>query len=137
VVAFITVCLIGLLGVAAVWPMAKRRPVGAPLSWGQAMAAGMYTFLMFIWWYAVIPHQWITWSSNELGWTPDNIWITPNAWWPITISWQTIRDVIVLVIYGIGVGLHVGAWAVWQDRGKPKPVSVPASRYGRPLVREP
>jgi hypothetical protein len=136
VVAFIMVSLIGLLGVAAVWPVAKRRPVGAPLSWGQAMAGAMYVFFLFLWWYGVIPHQWLTYSSNELGWTIDNLLIEPNAWFPVTISWLIIRDVIVLAIYGLGVGLHVAAWAVWQDRGKPKPVSVPASRYGRPLVRE-
>jgi hypothetical protein len=137
VVAFIMVSLIGLLGVAAIWPVAKRRQVGAPLSWGQAMAGAMYVFFLMLWWYGVIPHQWLTYSSNELGWTIDNILIEPNAWFPITISWLIIRDVIVLLIYGIGVGLHVGGWAVWQDRGKPKPASVPASRYGRPLVREP
>jgi hypothetical protein len=137
VVAFIMVSLIGLLGVAAVWPVAKRRPVGASLSWGQAMAGSMYVFFLMLWWYGVIPHQWLTYSSNELGWTIDNLLIEPNAWFPITISWLIIRDVLVLVIYGIGVGLHVAGWAVWQDRGKPKPVSVPASRYGRPLVREP
>jgi hypothetical protein len=136
VVAFIMVSLIGLLGVAAVWPVAKRRPVGASLSWGQAMAGAMYVFFLFLWWYGVIPHQWLTYSSNELGWTIDNLLIEPNAWFPITISWLIIRDVIVLAIYGLGVGLHVAAWAFWQDRGKPKPVSVPASRYGRPLVRE-
>jgi hypothetical protein len=137
VVAFIMVSVIGLLGVAAVWPLAKRRPVGAPLSWGQAMAASTYVFFLFLWWYGVIPHQWLTFSGNEWGWTSQNLLIEPNAWFPITISYELLGDLIVMGIYGIGVGLHVAAWAIWQDRGKQKPVSVPASRYGRPLVREP
>lgn len=136
-VAFIMVSIIGLLGVAAVWPLAKRRPVGAPLSWGQAMGAAAYVFFLMFWWYGVIPHQWLTFSGNEWGWTSQNLLIEPNAWWPITISYELLGDLIVLGIYGIGVGIHVAAWAIWQDRGKPKPVSVPASRYGRPLVREP
>jgi hypothetical protein len=136
VVAFIMVSLIGLLGVAAVVPLAKRRPVGAPLSWGEAMAAATYVFFLFFWWYGVIPHQWLTYADNELGWTIDNILIEPNAWWPITVSWLIIRDFVVLGIYGLGLALHVAAWALWQDRGKEKPVSVPASRYGRPLVKE-
>lgn len=135
-VAFIMVSLIGFLGVAAAWPLAKRRPVGAPLSWGQAMGAATYVFFLFFWWYGVIPHQWLTYADNELGWTIDNVLVQPNALWPITISWLIIRDVVVLAIYGLGLVLHVGAWAAWQDRGKEKPVTVPASRYGRPLVRE-
>jgi hypothetical protein len=137
VVAFITVSLIGILGVAAVWPLAKRRPVGAPLSWGEAMAGATYVFFLFLWWYGVIPHQWLTFSSSEWGWTSQKLLIEPNAWFPITISYEVLGDLIVLLIYGIGVGLHVAAWAVWQDRGKPKAAEVPASRYGRPLVREP
>jgi hypothetical protein len=136
VVAFIMTCLIGIAGVAVVWPLAKRRAVGTPLSWGQAMAAAMYVFFMFFWWYGVIPHQWLTWADSELGWTIDNILIEPNAWWPVTIPWLIIRDVVVLAIYGVGLGLHVGAWAIWQDRAKQRPAVVPASRYGRPLVRE-
>lgn len=135
-VAFIMVSLIGLLGVAVAWPFAKRRPIGAPLSWGQAVAAATYVFFLFFWWYGVIPDRWLAYADNELGWTIDNYLIEPNAFWPVTISWLIIRDFIVLGIYGLGVALHVGAWAVWQDRGKEKPVSVPASRYGRPLVRE-
>jgi hypothetical protein len=137
VVALITVSLIGFLGVAAVWPLAKRRPVGAPLSWGQAMGGATYVFFLMLWWYGIIPHQWLTYSSSELGWTSQNLWVESNAWWPVTITYEVVGDLIVLLIYGVGLGFHVGAWAIWQDRGKPKPTEVPASRYGRPLVREP
>lgn len=135
-VAFITTFIVGLLGVAAVVPFARRRAVDAPLSWGEAMAASAYVFFLFFWWYGVIPHQWLTWADNELGWTIDNYLIEPNAFWPVTIPWLVIRDVVVLGIYGFGLTLHIGAWALWQDRAKEKPAVVPASRYGRPLVKE-
>lgn len=135
-VAFIMVCLIGILGVVAVFLHGRRRPVGAPLSWGQAMAAATFTFFLFFWWYGVIPHQWLTWSSNELGWTADNYLLEPTGNQPLTVSWQVVRDIIVCGIYGIGITLHIAAWALWQDRAKEKPAVVPASRYGRPLVRE-
>ena len=135
-VAFITEVVIGFLGVGAVILYGRRRPLGAPLSWGEAMLAATYTMFMFFWWYAVIPHQWLTWASSELGWTVDNILIEPNSWQPLTINMQTIRDILVVLIYGVGIGLQVGVWAWWNDRAKPRPVEVPASRYGRPLVRK-
>ena len=68
-VAFVTALLIGLAGCAAVLIYGRRRPVGAPLSWGEAMAAAMFAFLMFFWWYGVIPHQWIDWADRELVWS--------------------------------------------------------------------
>jgi hypothetical protein len=140
VVAFVTLVVIGFAGVAAVIVYGRRRPVGAPVSWGQAMLAATFAMFMFFWWYAVIPHQWLTWASagppDGLGWTVDNILLEPNDWQPLTISYQTVRDIAVVLIYGVGIAIHVGLWAWWNDRAKPRPVAVPASRYGRPLVRK-
>jgi hypothetical protein len=136
VVAFISTLIVGIAGVVAVLLYGRRRPVGAPLSWGEAMAAAAFSFFLFFWWYGVIPHQWLTFADNELGWTVDNYLLEPTGNQPLTVSWLVIRDFVVLGIYGIGIALHVGMWAVWQDRAKEKPKVVPASRYGRPLVRE-
>jgi hypothetical protein len=139
-VAFICTLLVGFAGVAGVFLYGKRRPVGAPLSWGEAMAAALVAMFLFLWWYGVIPHQWLTWASagppDGLGWTVDNILIEPTGNQPLTISFQTVRDLVAVLIYGVGLTLHITLWAVWNDRGKKKPVEIPASRYGRPLVRK-
>jgi hypothetical protein len=136
VVAFITTLLVGFAGVFAVLGYGRRRPIGASLSWGQAMAAATFAMFMFLWWYAIIPHVWLTWSSNELGWTVDKILFRPTGNQPLTVSYQTVRDIVAVVIYGVGIGIHVGLWAWWHDRAKQRPVEIPASRYGRPLVRK-
>ncbi|MFP3901118.1 MAG: hypothetical protein ACLFXM_09690 [Acidimicrobiia bacterium] len=135
-VAFIATVVIGLAGVLAVLVQGRRRPVGAPLSWGGAMAAATFAMFLFFWWYGVIPHQWLTWAESELGWRDDRLLLEPSSWQPLTMSFQQLGHVVAVVIYGVGIALHVGIWAVWNDRGKQKPVSVPASRYGRPLVRK-
>ncbi|MGH9114023.1 MAG: hypothetical protein ACRDZN_17240 [Acidimicrobiales bacterium] len=135
-VAFICTLLVGFAGVVAVIVYGRRRPIGAPLSWGQAMAAAMFAMFMFLWWYAIIPHQWLTWSSNELGWTPAKPLLEPTGNQPLTVHFQTVRDIVTVVIYGVGIAIHVGLWAWWNDRAKQKPVAIPASRYGRPLVRK-
>jgi hypothetical protein len=145
VVAFITSLLIGMAGCVAVFVYGRRRPIGASLTWGQAMLAATFAFLMFFWWYGVIPHQWLAWADNELGWRRDKYLIHAGAplfnqgwldWWPLDITWEALRDVIVVGIYGLALGLHVLLWAVWQDRAKERPLEIPASRYGRPLVRK-
>lgn len=135
-VAFICTLLVGFAGVAAVVLFGRRRPVGAPLSWGEAMAAAVFAMFLFVWWYAVIPHQWLTWAGNELGWRTDKLLLEPTGNQPLTVSYQAVRDLVAVVIYGVGIALHVGLWALWNDRGKRKPAEVPASRYGRPLVRK-
>lgn len=135
-VAFICTLLVGFAGVAGVFLYGRRRPVGAPLSWGEAMAGAVVAMFMFMWWYAVIPHQWLTWAGSELGWRKDAIVLEPSSWQPLTISKQTLRDLVAVLIYGVGIGLQIGLWAYWNDRGKKKPAEIPASRYGRPLVRK-
>ena len=144
-VAFVTSSLIGLLGALAVVLYGKRRPVGAPLSWGQAMAAATFAFFMGFWWYGVVPNTWILYANNELGWRKDKFlahtgqalfgqqWLN---WWPLDITMAVVQDLIVLLVYGVGITLHIAMWAYWQDRAKEKPAVVPASRYGRPLVRK-
>jgi hypothetical protein len=119
--------------------------VGASLSWGEAMVAAAFVFLMFFWWYGVIPHYWLDWADNELNWRSDSYVVQAGQavfgqdwldWWPLDITKQVVRDVIVVMIYGLGLGLQILLWALWQDRAKERPVVVPASRYGRPLVRK-
>jgi hypothetical protein len=145
VVAFVISLLLGIGGCLAVWLYGRRRPVGAPLTWGEAMVAATFAFLMFFWWYGVIPHYWLTWADSELGWRSDvyfaragqelfgQAWL---AWWFLDIPKQAVRDLIVVGIYGLGLGLQILLWMLWQDRAKERPVAIPASRYGRPLVRK-
>jgi hypothetical protein len=55
---------------------------------------------------------------------------------PFTVNYENLAHIIVVGIYGLALGLHVAAWAVWQDRAKPKAEVVPTSGYGRPLVKQ-
>ena len=149
-VAFITANLILVLLVSVVFPMSKRRPVGTPLTWGEAMVASVYAFFLMFWSYGTIPHLWLTWTSNELNWRPDvylyQYWDVPvlnslfipqekGGPFPMTITMQTIRDLVVVGIYVVFLGLQMWLWAYWQKRGERKTVEVATSDYGRPLVK--
>ncbi|MGQ0433604.1 MAG: hypothetical protein ACT452_14485 [Microthrixaceae bacterium] len=141
-IAFATSLLLALTGNAAVVLYSKRRAPGTPLSWGEAMAAAVFAFVIFNLWYGVVPHQWITLADNEWGWRTDRIlfgpWdvFRPNRFLPVTISYQVLRDIVVTMIYGAGLTLHVFHWAQWNNRSKVKAEIVPTTTYGRPLARK-
>jgi hypothetical protein len=139
VVAFVGSILVALVGMGAVTAYGKRRPIGAPLSWGEAIAAATFAFWLMFWAYGVVPHQWLTWADNQLNWRPDKILFGPGDIFsdlPFTITYQTLRDLVVVVIYGAALTLHVAQWMHWQNRSKTKAIVVPTTAYGRPLVRK-
>ncbi len=140
-VAFVVSVLVMLALVIPIPLYARHRPVGTFLSWGEAMVAATYVFFIMFWAFGVVPHQWLTWADNELNWRPDAIVNGPGNvladYLPFTITYQTIRDLVVVVIYGIELAGMVALWAIWQGRGDKKPGDeVVKSRFGRPLVRE-
>ena len=148
-VALITALLILVVLCSLLVPMSKRRPVGTPLTWGEAMVASVYAFFLMFWAYAVIPHLWLTWADNELQWRPDKLLFGPagllkpqtkGGFFPMTISYQTLRDLIAVGIYVIFLGGQMALWAYWQKRGKRAEAAItPAvveSEFGRPLVRK-
>jgi hypothetical protein len=141
VVSFVVTVLLTLVAV----PFGKRRPVGKPLSWGDAMAAAVYCFFVMFLAYGVVPHQWLTWVQNELGWRADKALIGPGGilkpqsrggWFPFDINWLQIGDLLVVHIYVFFVALQCIMWAKWQRRGKNVTTEVATSTYGRPLVKK-
>jgi len=150
VVAFIASMLATVALTALIIPMAKRRPEGTPLTWGEAMVASVYAFLLMWLAYGLVPHLWLTWAGNELGWRPDKLLLGPGSilkpqsldgWNPVTITYQTLRDLIAVLIYVVFLVVQVAIWIWWQNRGKRAAAAETAkatatSEYGRPLVRK-
>lgn len=148
-VALVSALLILVVLCALVVPMSTRRPVGTPLTWGEAMVASVYAFFLMFWAYGVIPHLWLTWADNELQWRPDNIVYGPGdvlkpqalgGNFPMTISYQTLRDFVAVGIYVVFLAGNIALWAYWQNRGKraeaATSTAVVESEFGRPLVRK-
>lgn len=146
-VALVLSILIAVGGVVLMMFIGNRRPVGAPLSWGQAMLAGTGAFALMFWTYGVVPHQWLSYSENELAMRSDVILVGPSLpftgdegvveyFLPFAVSAQTVSHIVAVLIYGVALGGHVWAWAWWQDRAKKKDEIEPVSGYGRPLVKQ-
>lgn len=117
----------------------KRRPVGASLTWGQAMLASVWAFFLMFWFYGVVPHQWLTLADNEWAWRPDRAWNGPGdilTKLPFDLSYLIARDLVAVVIYLVLIGVNVAVWSAWQNRASKKPsTEVERSGYGRPLVK--
>ena len=162
-VAFLTSLLVTVAITVAVMRYGKRRPVGTPITWGEAMFGSMVVFLAIFLIYGVVPHQWLAYADNELGWRSDKIGIpigplgavfgsTENTFFSnegnvlfpegvplltgyFVITAQAIRDVIAAGIYIVALGVQIALWAMWQNRGKSKPKEIETSAFGRPLVK--
>jgi hypothetical protein len=142
-VAFLFSFILTLAMTAAVVPLAKRRPIGTPLSWGEAMFASTYAFFVMFLAYGVVPHQWLVHADGELNWRKDILVVGPKVgdkglleYLPVEIPREVIRDLIAVGIYILFFALHIWVWAWWQKRGTKKAGAKElTSSYGRPLVK--
>lgn len=139
-VAFVVSVLISLLLIGGGLLVMKRRPAGAPVSWGEAMVGAVYVFGTIFWSFGVVTHQWIVWADADLAWGPDKFIVGPGEVLdalPVVIPYQALRDVVVVLIQVVYVVAWIKLWAMWQSRGQAAPVEAEAqsSDYGRPLVK--
>ena len=126
-------------------PVGKRRPADRKATWGEAMFGSAYAFFVLFLAFGVVPHQWIDHADKDLGWRKDKIIFGPfdllkpqelGGPFAFTISYEAIRDIIVIVIHAFYIGLMIYLFVWWQKRGEQKPKALPTSTYGRPLVRK-
>jgi hypothetical protein len=75
VVAFIVSLLISFALVGVIIRVARNRPVGTPLTWGEAFLAGLFVFFLLFLLYGVVPHQFLAWADSGLKWRSDKIGI--------------------------------------------------------------
>jgi hypothetical protein len=143
--AFLFSFILTMLLTAVVPLYAKRRPVGTPVSWGEAMFGATYVFFVMFLAYGVVPHQWLVHVQNELGWRSDKPFLGPGdifkskakgGNFPFDINYLQIGDILVTVIYGFFLGLQIFMWSWWQKRGAKASKELEQSTYGRPLVKK-
>ncbi len=130
----------------AVIPYSKRRPVDRKATWGEAMVGSVYVFFAMFLAFGVVPHQFIDHADKELGWRKDKLLNGPfdilqakanGGNFPFTLSYEALRDVIVIVIHVYFIGLMIYLFAYWQKRGeKAASKQIESSSYGRPLVKK-
>lgn len=142
--AFLT-SLIASTGLSlVVIPYGKRRPADKKASWGEAMLGSAYAFGVMFLAFGIVPHQWIDHADKDLKWDRTKLLFGPGGilkpqseggWNPITLQYEAIRDVVVVLIHVYFFGLLLFLFLWWQKRGEVKSTEVAVSTYGRPLVK--
>jgi hypothetical protein len=140
-------CLVILIGLAIAFYFLRRPKPDRPATWSECMAGAVGTFALMTLAFAVIPHEWITFSDKYLQWNTtkfvfqshQDIFFLP-VHWPFSMNAQAIRDTIAVLIYVVFFGLALKLFSEWQKRGtEPAKAAAPAqsglSRFGRPLRR--
>lgn len=153
--AFAASIVVLALMVGVVIAVGRRRPPGTPLTWGEALVAGVFVFGLLLVVYGVVPNSWLQFADKDLKWRSDKFGI-PTGPLPfkhhvlfakgisfqhrgkITISAQAVRDLVATILYVIGGLGQYYMWKWWQNRGKAAPAApaLPTSAYGRPMLKE-
>ena len=60
-------------GIGLCIAVGRRRPPGAPFTWGEALVAATFVFGLMLLGYGIVPNQWLKWADNELLWRSDKI----------------------------------------------------------------
>jgi hypothetical protein len=147
VVALVTSTLAAALMTWGIMRYATRRPVGTPITWGEAMVGAAYVFFLSFLAYGVIPHQWLQLAENELSWREDRLVFGPGnllqpisqgGWFPFDITYRAISDSIAAMLYIVFLGVQIWLWSKWQNRGKAaaRTPEIARSTYGRPLIKQ-
>ena len=144
-VAFLTALFAATALTLAAIPYGKRRPIGTPFTWGEAMLGAVYSFGTLFLAFGVVPHQWIDHADKNLKWSRTRIVYGPGGilkpqslggWNPITLQYEAIRDIVVVIIHVYFFGLLIFIWMWWQKRGQATTTAIETSTYGRPLVKK-
>ena len=140
-------CVLMAIGLGIAFFLYKRPKPDRPATWSECMAGAVGVFALMTLGYAVIPHEWITFSDKYLQWDTTKFVFRNNqdifglgvVNWPFSFDKRSVRDIIVVVIYLVFFGLNLMMFMKWQERGK-EPAAAAAeqprtSRFGRPLRR--
>jgi len=150
VTAVLVSILLLVIGIAVILLVGRRRPIGTPVTWGEAFVGATWVFALMLLAYGIVPNQWLAYADNELLWRADKLLLgissagvkfgdkakTMGGTGRILINYQAIRDIIAATIYIVFLAGQVWLWAIWQKRGRKKPEVELSSAFGRPVVRE-
>ena len=133
------------IGLIIVFILMRRPKPDRPATWSECLAGAVGVFGLMTLGFAVVPHEWITFSDKYLQWGTTKFLVHSGQEilffkFPFDVTYKAISDIIVAVIYGVVFGLAVFLIVAWQKRGQEK--EAPAeeapkkSRFGRPLRRQ-
>jgi hypothetical protein len=132
------------IGLAIVFVLMKRPKPNRPATWAECMAGAVGVLALMTLAYAVIPHEWITFSDKYLQWDTTRFVVRSGqefafVKFPFDINQQAVRDVVATGLYVVFAVINVMLFSMWQKRGQVDETAASdtpkVSRFGRPLRR--
>jgi len=143
-------CALLVIGLGIAFYLSKRPKPNRPATWAECMAGAVGVFGLMTLGYAVIPHEFITFSDKYLQWDTTHFVfrsgqsIIGGIEFPFDVNQQAVRDIVTTGIYVAMVAVNLILFAEWQKRGQEDATATAeekprVSRFGRPLrrVRQP
>jgi hypothetical protein len=126
-----------LVGAAFLWVLNQR------MTWARATVAAMISWLALLFFFGIVPSEWLTYAQTELKWSAQtvalvipSILVLGNT---IEISYAVLKDSISMgyhiVMLGVGAVLAVQIQKIKEGRPPSAQPSEQKSPYGRPLVK--
>jgi hypothetical protein len=127
-----------LVGATFLWVLNQR------MTWARATVAGMIAWLTLVFFFGIVPSEWLNYAQTDLDWSSQRVAVTiPPALVlgnNVELSWAALKDSISMGYHIVMLG--VAAVFVLQvqkiKEGRPAGAAAPAEKkspYGRPLVR--
>jgi len=125
---------IALVGATFLWVLNQK------MTWARATVAGMLAWLALVFFFGMVPSEWLNYAQTDLDWSPQKIALTLPSWLvlgnDITISFAALKDAISA---GYNTGLLVAApvFALMIQKMKDgRPVSAAAEEPSGPAVED-
>ena len=126
-----------LLGATFLWVLNQK------MTWARATVAAMITFVALVFFFGMVPSEWLNFAQTDLDWSSQRVAVTippvlvlGNE---INISYAVIKDSIQMVyslgLLGVAAVLAIQIQKIKEGRPASSAPVEKKSPYGRPLVR--
>lgn len=128
---------LALVGATFLWVLNQK------MTWARATVAGMISWLALVFFFGMVPSEWLNFAQTDLDWSSQRVALTIPAFLvlgnTVEISWAVVKDSISMGYHLVMLGVAVVLALQFQKIKAGRPASAAPvekkSPYGRPLVK--
>lgn len=126
-----------LVGATFLWVLNQK------MTWARATVAGMLAWLTLVFFFGMVPSEWLSYAQTDLDWSSQRVAVAIPAFLmlgnTVELSWEAVKDSISmgyhLVMLGVAVVFALQVQKIKEGRPAAAAPVEKKSPYGRPLVR--
>lgn len=126
-----------IVGATFLWVLNQK------MTWARATVAGMIAWVALVFYFGMVPSEWLNYAQTDLDWSPQRVAVTIP---PVLVLGNTVELSWAMIKDSISMGYHIAGLAVAGvlalqiqkiKDGRPASAAPVEKRspYGRPLVR--